>query len=122
MKREPEQKLAAVAWAHGFFWVLSGIWPLMHMGSFLAVSGPKHDLWLVKTVGLLLAVIGVVLVMAGRNKRVTPEIIVLAIGAAAALIGIDVYYALRGVIWKIYLLDAAVEAAIIAAWIWAMRR
>jgi hypothetical protein len=43
------------------------------MRSFLAVTGPKTDLWLVKSVGILIAVIGAALVVAGMNERVTLE-------------------------------------------------
>ena len=114
-----QRRLPGVAWAQGVYWLLTGIWPFVHMGSFLAVSGPKHDLWLVKTVGLLIAVIGGVLVAAARSRRVTPEIAGLGIASAAALTAIDVFYALKGVIWKTYLLDAAAELALIGLWLWA---
>jgi hypothetical protein len=30
--------------AHGGFYLLTGVWPLVHMPSFLAVTGPKTDL------------------------------------------------------------------------------
>jgi hypothetical protein len=79
-------------------------------------------LWLVRTVGLLIGGIGFTLLMAGRRKRVSAEIITLACGSAIALIAIDVYYSLSGVIWKIYLIDAAGELAILALWAWATRR
>lgn len=38
----------------GLFYLTSGIWPLIDMPSFEAVTGRKTDKWLVKTVGLLL--------------------------------------------------------------------
>ena len=42
----------------GLFDLTSGIWPLLDMPSFEAVTGRKTDKWLVKTVGLLVAVSG----------------------------------------------------------------
>jgi hypothetical protein len=45
------------------FYLVSGLWPLVHLQSFLTVTGPKTDLWLVKTLGVLISVIGAVLGM-----------------------------------------------------------
>ncbi|MDX2152697.1 MAG: hypothetical protein SFV54_18290 [Bryobacteraceae bacterium] len=51
----------ALAGLQGTVYVLTGLWPLVHMPSFLAVTGPKTDLWLVNTVGWVVTVIGAVL-------------------------------------------------------------
>ena len=42
----------------GVYFLLTGVWPLLSIRTFEAVTGPKVDRWLVKTVGLLVAVIG----------------------------------------------------------------
>ena len=39
----------------GVYWAPFGLWPLVDMRSFEAVTGRKRDRWLVNTVGLLLA-------------------------------------------------------------------
>jgi hypothetical protein len=107
--------------SQGLYFLVTGLWPLLHMRSFLAVTGPKTDLWLVKTVGALVAVIGGTLL--GRATRHEPAAAAdLAVGSAAALAAIDVVYVAQGRIARIYLLDAALEAAIIAAWGVALRR
>lgn len=62
-----------LAWVQGGFYVVTGVWPLLHLPSFLAVTGPKTDLWLVQTVGGLVAVFGLMLVVAGGRRRLTPE-------------------------------------------------
>ena len=105
-----------LALVQGIYYAVTGIWPILSMRTFLAVTGPKTDLWLVKTVGVLVAVIGVVLARAGRRQRVTPEIRLLAVGSAAGLAGIDVFYVLRRRISPVYLLDATLELALISAW------
>jgi hypothetical protein len=79
-------------------------------------------LWLVRTLGVLIGVVGLTLLLAGWRKRVTPEIVVLAVGGALGLTAIDVIYSLRGVIWKTYLLDAAGELVLVGLWAWALRR
>ncbi len=101
--------------AQGAMYVATGLWPLLHMPSFEAVTGAKTDDWLVHTVGLLLAVIGGVLLTAVMQRRAKRLVISLAIGTAIALAGIDTVYVLNGTISRIYLLDAAIELAIVAA-------
>jgi hypothetical protein len=46
------QRLAV---AQGLVYVTSGLWPLVHLRSFEAITGPKTDRWLVKTIGALIA-------------------------------------------------------------------
>jgi hypothetical protein len=106
-----------LALGQGVFYLLTGIWPLLHIRSFMAVTGPKHDVWLVKTVGTLIAVIGTVLVRAGLRPALPAEIPLLAAGSAAALTAVDVIYVTQGTIAPIYLLDAAVETVLVAAWL-----
>lgn len=86
------------------------------MRTFEAVTGPKTDRWLVKTVGVLVAIIGGVLVAGGRKRRVPSEVTALAAASALGLAGIDVNYAARGRISRVYLLDAVLELALVAAW------
>jgi len=106
----------ALAVGQGVYFAATGIWPLVHMPSFEAVTGPKADKWLVRTVGVLVAVIGGALISAGARRAVTREIEGLALGSAAGLGLIDVVYSTKGRISKIYLADAAAEAALIASW------
>jgi len=93
------------------------------MRTFEAVTGPKTDRWLVKTVGVLVTAVGAALLLASR-RRVQDEIALLGAGSAAGLAAIDIVYALRGRISKVYLLDALCEVAITAVWAlsWRARR
>jgi len=43
----------------GSFNIASGLWPLIHMGSFEALTGAKTDKWLARTVSGLLITLGV---------------------------------------------------------------
>lgn len=113
------KSLNLIAKLQGIYWTITGIWPLLHMPSFLWVTGPKTDLWLVRTVGILIAVVGLVLLAAGFRHRVTQEVKWLGIGGAAGLGFVSAYYPLRDVIWDIYLLDAVAELLIILLWLWA---
>lgn len=101
----------------GAYFALTGVWPLLSIRTFMMVTGPKHDLWLVKTVGILITVIGVVMLVAGLRGNITPEMILLAAGSSAALAAVDIYYVFRRVIARIYLADAAAEIVLIILWI-----
>jgi hypothetical protein len=98
----------------GAYFLVTGLWPLAHLRSFLAVTGEKRDIWLLKTVSVLIVAIGAALLAASRRREPSGEAVLLAVGSAAGLAGIDVYYAARRVIRPVYLLDAAVECALIA--------
>lgn len=111
-----------VALVQGGFYVFTGVWALVDLDSFMAVTGPKTDLWLVKTVGALVTVIGGVLLTAGWRRRVTRDILLLGIGAALSLATIDMVYVSAGRISNIYLLDAVAEVGLAIAWALAKRR
>jgi hypothetical protein len=113
MKRDLD---AALATGQGLYYLVTGVWPLLSMRSFEAVTGAKTDRWLVKTVGVLVGVIGGVLMLSGRRRRVPLEPTLLATGSAAGLAAIDTIYASTGRISKIYLLDALAEVALLAGW------
>src|SRR5439155_1261135 len=98
---------APVCAVQGVFYLATGVWPLVHIESFVAVTGPKTDLWLVYTVGALIAVVGLVFLTAARAGRVTRDIALLGVGCAAALTAIDVIFVTRQVIDQIYFADAA---------------
>lgn len=96
------------------YYILTGLWPIVHMGSFEAITGPKVDDWLVRMVGLLAATIGITLAVALRARRLGPEVRTLAILSALSFAAVDLWYALTGRISAIYLADAAVELALVA--------
>jgi hypothetical protein len=99
------------------YFLLTGLWPLIHIDSFLAVTGPKVDVWLVETVGVLVSSIGAALAIAAARDRAPAEIVVLALGSAIGLATIEVIYVVRDRIGEIYLLDVAVEAVIVTGWV-----
>jgi len=105
-----------IAGVQGIYYVATGVWPFLHLESFLAVTGPKTDIWLLYTVSVLIVVIGVALLAVAYSGRISGEILWLAVGSAIALAGIDVVFVLRDVIAEIYLLDAALQALLIAGW------
>ncbi len=117
MKRENGAPASFLALAQGVFYLATGLWPLVSEASFQKVTGPKVDFWLVKTVGLLIALVGWTLSWAGLRRRVEAPLAFLAAGSAAGLGGVDVTYVAKRRISPVYLLDAAAEAGLLLAWL-----
>jgi hypothetical protein len=101
----------------GIFYFLTGVWPLVDIASFMAVTGPKTDLWLVRTVGWLILLSGIAFFFEGRSPSPSKNFARLACGEALALAGIDIYYVLKNTISWVYLIDATIELLLVIIWI-----
>jgi hypothetical protein len=117
----PQPFLNMILLVQGIFYLVTGLWPLFSINTFQKVTGPKQDLWLVRTVGVLITVISVVLISGGKQRKVNDEIPLLAVGSALGLTAIDVVYVSKRRISPIYLLDAIAElilaTGVILAWL-----
>lgn len=112
----------AILVAHAAYFAVTGLWPLIHYRSFEAVSGPKRDDWLVKTLAVFILPVAIAGASAAARDRVSSEVRVLAIGSSLALGWSSAWYALRGRIRRVYLADAVAEAVLVAALLLARRR
>ena len=102
--------------------MITGVWPLIDRRTFEALTGPKGDFWLARTVGALAASVGSTLLLASIRRRVSPELEWLALSSAAGFAAVDVVYVARGRISKVYLADAVAQASLISVWRAAARR
>jgi hypothetical protein len=114
---EPPRLLRLVAWLYGIYYLVTGVWPTLHLPSFEAITGEKTDDWLVRCVGGLVAVVGLVVLRAARARRIGSDVVVLAVGAALVLTAVDVIYVADGTLRPVYLLDAAAEVVLVGGWI-----
>jgi hypothetical protein len=106
------------ALAQGIYYVITGLWPIIHMRSFGAVTGRKRDSWLAQANGALIAAVGVALLVGARAKgKPLPAHKALGVASAAALGGSDAIFVAKGRIPRIYAVDAVAEAALIGLWI-----
>lgn len=106
----------SVATLQAAYYAVSGVWPLVSYRSFEAITGRKREPWLVKTVGVLVAVIAAVL--ATDREAPTSTTRRLGIGSALALAGVDIWYAgVRRRISPVYLLDAVAELGLVLGWL-----
>jgi hypothetical protein len=117
MSRRHRLTQRSIAAAQGAYYLPTSIAPFVSRRAFESVTGRKRDWWLVLTVAALVGVDGAVLMSAAARRAVTPELAFLGAGSAAGLAAVDVIYAARGRIAPTYLLDGAIQLAIIAAWI-----
>ena len=97
--------------AQGAYYVASGLWGVVDRQGFEKVTGRKTDYWLVRTVGLLAAAIGLTLLTGARARdgRPSSETRVLGIAAGASFTLVDLVYVAKGRISPIYLGDVAVH-------------
>jgi hypothetical protein len=106
---------ASIVRLQGAYYIVSGAFPFVSRRAFEAVTGPKKDWWLVQMVGLLAITNGLALSASTSRDEISPEALSLSILSAASFAFIDTVYALKRRISPVYLCDAAVELAMIAA-------
>jgi hypothetical protein len=114
------KQVRLVLWVQSLYILITAIWPILDIESFMLVTGPKTDTWLVKTVGALLLPIGLTL---GSYLFIHTDIrpaMLLGSTTALAFAIIDFYYALNDVISDIYLLDGILEIAFLLFWIYVL--
>lgn len=95
------------------YYVATGVWPVVHLRSFMALTGPKTDTWLVRTFGAFIAALGIGLWPGRSSHRPAHER--MAVLGAVSLAVCDAVFVARGRISPIYLADAAAESLLAAA-------
>jgi hypothetical protein len=100
----------------GVYYLLLGLWPLVSIETYQSVAGPRTDLWLVRIVAALMAVLGGTFCLAAYRRRTSPEVVFLAVGCASALAVLEVVFVYQRVISGVYLLEAAAELGLLALW------
>lgn len=111
-----------LARAQGACNLAGGLWPLLHVRSFEWVFGRKDDRWLELTVAGLLVVNGAAQLLAADTADAVAVARRLGVGTALTLLIVDLVNVPRRRVPPTYLLDAAVEAGWIVAWLRAARR
>ena len=99
-----------VVW-FGLYYIATGLWPILHLRSFVAVTGPKQDIWLVQVFGALLASLGFSAILHRNAGSASAGV---GLSTAIVLAAGDVFFVARGRIRPTYLLDAVVEVALAA--------
>jgi hypothetical protein len=88
------------------YFVATGLWSILHLRSFMFVTGPKRDRWLVRTFGALVAAIGGSMLASGDQPGTAARF---GIASGVALALAEVVYVARRRIRPVYLADAVLE-------------
>jgi hypothetical protein len=114
----PRKLYRVLLWVQGVYTLLTALWGLIDIDSFMAVTGPKTDIWLVKTVSVILVAIGVALFSFLWVQSDPLPAILLGLLTSAGLAAIDFYYSGREVISWVYALDGIAEALFTLVWLY----
>jgi hypothetical protein len=113
----PQDLMKRAPLAQGLFFLGMGLWPLVHLKSFMFVTGPKEDDWLVRTIGALSAVIGGALLAAAIEEEESTAVRTLAIGSSMTFIIADIVYVSKGRISPVYLANTAAQLGLLTGWL-----
>lgn len=104
-----------VIFIQGIYYFFTGVWPLVHLRSFEKITGDKKEHWLLYAVSLMITCSSLVFLVASLRRGPLPiEVLTLSISNVVVLSFIDIYFCLKGIIRKIYLIDALIELFILA--------
>jgi hypothetical protein len=100
------------------YYCTTALWALVDIQSFIMITGPKTDIWLVKTVTVLLLAVTLCFI----TQLMSPgpgswAVMVLAMCCCLSLAGIDIYYSLKDVIQPVYLIDSIVQLFLLVCWV-----
>jgi hypothetical protein len=122
MSEKSARFISVLLYIQGAYFIITGIWPVIDIDSFMLVTCPKTDLWLVKTLGVIFLCEGICFLLSGIIREGGLPVMVLALINAVALIMIDCYYVFTGTICSIYLADAVVEMILMSCWLFILIR
>jgi hypothetical protein len=105
----------------GIYSLLTALWGLLDIESFMDVTGPKTDVWLVKTVSVLIIPISLCLLFAIYSKNSLLTAAIVGVTSAMGFCVIDFYYSLNDVILNVYLADGFMQILFLLGWIFAIR-
>lgn len=108
--------LTGILFTQNAYILITALWPVFHMKSFLKITGFKTDVWLVKTVSALLIAISFCGFSYFFINGSYYPIAVLLCTTAGGMISVDFYYVYKKIISKVYLLDGMVEIFFLLSW------
>ncbi|WP_419870855.1 hypothetical protein [Chryseobacterium sp. CT-SW4] len=111
------KKLNFIPLLQGIYYLITSVWPLIHLKSFLEVTGDKTDIWLVKTVAVLLLSYSFLFFYIAFCKRILPIHALIGSICSIGLAIIDLYYYLQGTLKWVYFLDFIIELCFFIYWL-----
>ena len=115
MNRQKLYKYALLV--QGMYVLLTAVWALVDIQSFMFITGPKTDVWLVRTVAVLLICISLFFLLSSKKSE-EPRVTLTALVFSFGLAYIDFYYTLNNTIRWVYALDGIVESMFGLLWLY----
>lgn len=112
--------LHILLWTQGLYTLLTAAWAIIDIDSFMKLTGPKTDIWLVKTVAAVLVSIGLFFLTCIFVRSSVVPMAVLAITSSLGLICIDFYYSSKKIISSIYQADGILQIIFVICWIFVL--
>jgi hypothetical protein len=103
--------------AQSGYTLLTALWGLLDIDSFMAVTGPKTDIWLVKAVSVLFVSIALSLIVSFVFNPSDKSSATLAITVSIGIAIIDFYYSLNHIIRPVYIVDGCIQLIFFCCWI-----
>ena len=110
------KRISTLLLIQGLYTSVTAVWPIVHIRSFMEVTGYKEDIWLVKTVSAVLLSVAACFLFASHSTTLNTPVYILAITSAIALAVIDFYYSMHDVISNIYQLDGMLQVMFFICW------
>jgi hypothetical protein len=101
----------------GSYYMITALWPLIHIESYMWLVGPITDVWLAKTVATMVIAISITMFFHLSLKTDHRPLILLGISSSLAFAYTDTYYTVEGTLSSMYLLDAAAEFLFLISWL-----
>jgi hypothetical protein len=102
--------LRALLTFQGVYYIVTGLWPFVSLSTFVAMVGPKPDVFQLFVTSALIVAIGAVVLSDAPDPAMGT--IRLSVAGAAALLIMEIVFA--GSIRPVFALDGAVEFCLIA--------
>jgi hypothetical protein len=109
-----------VPFVQGTYYLLIGLWPLVALDSLPTASAAADHAWSLPAFGLVVAVVGLWLLTAGRKRNALAEISRLGILVALVVASVDVLLVIHGTAPLVYLADAVIQCAFVLWWVRAL--
>lgn len=110
-------KLRLTPFLQAVYYLVTGLWPLIHLKSFFEVTGPKTDVWLVQMVGVLIFSYSILFFYMAFTRRLLQVHAVVGSLIAFGIGCIELYHYLQGTLRGIYYVDFIIEVCFFMYWI-----
>ena len=103
----------------GVYLLIIALWPLLHLSSFLTITGIESDSWMLRTTGVYVLAVSFCLLLSYYLRKYSWPVTIMAIMTAVGCLYMDGYYYYRHdqLPLTVYIVDFVVQLAFVICWI-----